>query len=216
MGVVVFCDHDQSAGFFVEAVHDAGAQFSAHGREGREMMQQGVDQGAAVATVFFLRISVSVLARNDGAGTGVDHHSGGLVDDGQIVVFKDDIERDIFGDGAERRALGHAEYGDTLAAAELQRGFGGNVVHENFLLGDERLDAGAADVETGGQELVEALAGGVGLNGECGRRGGGHVCRDQRLQGGMSAERRAARVGVYTCEIFLSGWAKIFILLQLR
>ena len=32
----------------------------------------------------------------------MNHHSGGLVDDGEVVVFVDDVERDIFGDGAQR------------------------------------------------------------------------------------------------------------------
>ena len=51
MRFVVFRYDDQSAGFFVEAVDDARPQLPAHGRQRREVMQQGVDQGAAIALV---------------------------------------------------------------------------------------------------------------------------------------------------------------------
>ena len=43
------------------------------------------------------------------------------------------------------------------------------------MVGDDLLHAGAADVEAGSEELIEALSGGVGGDGECGRRRGGHV-----------------------------------------
>ncbi|MNU02799.1 hypothetical protein D3C72_2466160 [compost metagenome] len=33
------------------------------------------------------------------AGSGVDHHTDGLVDDNELVVLIEDVERDIFGMG---------------------------------------------------------------------------------------------------------------------
>ena len=63
-------------------MHDAGAQVAAGGGERLETIEQRVDQGAAAARVFVL------------AGAGVHHHAGGLVDDGKVGVFKDDVERE--------------------------------------------------------------------------------------------------------------------------
>jgi hypothetical protein len=115
------------------------------------MVEQGVDERAAIALVF------------GGSCAGVDHHPGGLVDDGEVIVFVADVERNFFGDGAERRTCGRTEDGDVLAAAELQRCFGGCVVDQDLLFRDELLDAGAANiVYLSDEELIEALACGVG------------------------------------------------------
>src|SRR3984957_10003125 len=123
-------------------------------------MKQRVDQRSAIAGVF------------GGARAGVHHHAGGLVDDGEVVVFINDVERNVFGDGAEGRALGLAENRDALTAAEFHGRFRGRVVYQNVLVSDDLLDAGTADVEAGGEELIEALSGGVRVDREgC---GGGH------------------------------------------
>ena len=71
-------------------------------------MQQRIDQRAAIAFVV------------GGARAGVNHHSRGLVDHGEIVVFVDDVERNVFRDGAQRRRLRVAENRDLLAATQLQ------------------------------------------------------------------------------------------------
>ena len=47
-----------------------------------------------------------------------------------------------------------SEDGDALASAQLQGSFCGGVVYQNFLVGDDFLHAGAADVEVRGKELV--------------------------------------------------------------
>ncbi len=117
MGGVVFGDHDEAAGFFVEAVDDAGAQLAADLRERAEAVQQGVDQGVAIA------VGVG------GAGAGVDHHTGGFVDDGEVGVFIDNVERDCFGDGAQGRAFDFAEDFDCFAAAEVEGWLGFFSVH---------------------------------------------------------------------------------------
>ncbi len=70
VGAVVLGDEDDAAGLLVEAVDDAGAEVAADVGEMVEVVEEGVDEGAAVACVV------------GGAGAGVDHHAGGLVDDG--------------------------------------------------------------------------------------------------------------------------------------
>ena len=109
MGDVVAGDENQAAGFLVETMHDAGTRLAADLRKLGEAVQQRVDQRAAIAVVV------------GGARSGVHHHAGRLVDDGEVVVLVDDIERNIFGHGAQRRRRGIAEDGDGLAAFELQR-----------------------------------------------------------------------------------------------
>ena len=147
VGHVVLCDDDKPAGFLVEAVNDSRAHLAADLRERREVVQQRIDQGAAIARVV------------GGAGAGVDHHAGGLVDDGEVVVFVEDIEGDFFRRWHAKEAAPAApENCDVLAAPQFQRGFGGGIVHEDFLFGNQLLDTSAADVEVGGEELIEAFA----------------------------------------------------------
>src|ERR1700740_3066217 len=109
MSFVVLGYDDEAASLFVEAVNDAGTHLAAHRREASKMMQERVDQRPAIALV---------IGR---AGAGVYHHAGALVDDCEVVIFVEDVEGDVFGAGAERRARGGAEDGDALAAAEFQR-----------------------------------------------------------------------------------------------
>ncbi len=78
-------------------------------RQLAEAMQQSIDQRAAIALV---------LRRS---GTGVDHHSRGLVHHCQVIVFVNDIERNVFGDRAQRWRLRIAENRDLLAATQLER-----------------------------------------------------------------------------------------------
>ncbi len=110
-------------------------------------MKQSIDECAAIALVF------------GGTGSGVDHHAGGLVDDGEVGIFIEDVERDFFCDGTQRRPRRRGHNRHALATAKFQGGSGRFIVHEHFLLGDELLDARAAHVEAQCQELVEALAG---------------------------------------------------------
>jgi hypothetical protein len=110
-------------------------------------MKQGIHESAAIALVF------------RGTGPGVNHHAGGLVDDSEVGVFVEDVERDIFGDGSQWRpsCLGYDGY--ALPTSKFQGGSGRSLIHEHFLLGDELLDARAAHIQTECQELIEALAG---------------------------------------------------------
>ncbi len=91
---VVLGDDNQAAGFLVQTVHDAGTHLAAYFRELAESMQQRIDQRAAIALVV------------GGARAGVDHHSRRLVDDREVGVFIDDVERNVLRDGAQRRRQG--------------------------------------------------------------------------------------------------------------
>jgi len=132
MSGIVLRHHDESAGSFVEAMDDAWSQLAANLRQRPEAMQQSVDQGAVVAVII------------SGSGAGVHHHPSGLVDDGEVGVFIDHIERNFFGDSADRWPFDLAENLDSFPAAEMERGLRGLAVNEDFFLRDELLDAGAA------------------------------------------------------------------------
>ena len=62
------------------------------------------------------------------------HHAGGLVDDGEVLVFVDDIERDVLRRGSQRSRMGLAGDEDLFAAAELERGLGLRAVDEDVAL----------------------------------------------------------------------------------
>ena len=62
------------------------------------MEEQRVDESALIAGVR--------LAGRGGSGTGVDHHAGGFIDDGEMFVLVEYLERDIFWRGVEWWRLG--------------------------------------------------------------------------------------------------------------
>src|SRR5207244_7773498 len=89
-------------------MNNARAEFASDGGELAKMMQQRVDQRAAIA---------GVIGR---ARAGVDHHARGLVDYREIVVFVDNFQRNFFRYRAQRTGLRLAEKGDAFAAAQAQ------------------------------------------------------------------------------------------------
>ena len=105
------------------------------------------------------------------AGAGVYGHSGWLVDGQYVVVFIENIERDGFGLGAQRRARPDLN-GDVLAASEAMRALGWAGIDEHQALGDEFLYASSADVlEAGSDALIETSAGLIFGNDEFMERG---------------------------------------------
>ena len=146
VGGVVFGDEDDAAGLLVEAMDDAGAQVAVDCERLLKWRRR------ALTSVPWVRSFGSACS-----GSGVDHHAGGLVDDGEVVVFVDDVERDVFGEGVEGFGARGAFDLDGLAADELLFGLGGLAVDADLAGFDEELDAGAGDVGDGlGEVLVEA------------------------------------------------------------
>ncbi len=99
------------------------------------MGQQGVDQRA------FTR-----------ADAGVDDQAGGLVDDQQVAVFVDDVERDRLG-------LQHAGPRRRLANLDLQAGrhqsprLGRLATDQRMPIGDQPVGGGAAQMRQGAREV---------------------------------------------------------------
>ncbi len=128
-------------------MHNPRPQLAAHSRQTPEMMQQRIHQRAAIARI---------IGRTCAS---VNHHSRRLVDYGQIVIFINDVERNLLGNSLERRALRLAQHADPLPAAQLQRGFCWRIVYQYLPFGNHFLNAGAADgIEARGEELIETLA----------------------------------------------------------
>jgi hypothetical protein len=107
----------------------------------------------------------------------VDHHAGGFVDDGEVGVFVEDVERDIFGNGSQWRPCPLGYDGYALATTKFQGGSGRFLIYEHFLLGDELLNPRAAYIEAECQEAVKALAGVFGCDRDLGGENLGHFPR---------------------------------------
>ena len=144
-------DHDAGR-ILVEAVDDAGAGDAADAGESRAAMkEQGVDQRTTL-----------------GAARGVDDEAGRLVDDDEVFVLEDDVERNVFrfrqrADG-DRQVDGVDGAGDDLGAGVGRRlAVGGDTA---FL--DQYPQAGPGHAGSSVcQPFVEARA-------RCFRRGGNH------------------------------------------
>ncbi len=108
MGRVILGDQDDAGGLLVQTVDDAGTKVATHLGERIQVVQQRVDQRAVVAHV--LRRSRS----------GMHHHSGRLVDDRQVLVLMQDVERDVLREGVQRLRTGGAFDLDGLATRQLE------------------------------------------------------------------------------------------------
>src|SRR5256885_12153685 len=98
---IVFGDDYRAARVFVQPMNDAGPQRVTALRERLAAAEKRVDERAA-------RVPCS----------GVDRHASGLVNNDEVVVFVEDVERDGFGFSFERCAWLRLN-GDALAATEL-------------------------------------------------------------------------------------------------
>ena len=79
MGVVVLRDNHDAAGILIQPVHDAGTDHAVDPRQIPAVKQQRIDQRACV------------MPRRR-----VHHHAPGFVKHDHIVVFIDDVQRNIF------------------------------------------------------------------------------------------------------------------------
>lgn len=115
---VVILGYDQtSAGFFVEAMDDARAELvfgvRSATRKRLTAAEQRIDQSAAGVP-----------------GAGMDAHACWLVDDKEVVVFVENIERDCFRFSPQRRAW-RRFYGDSFASAQFLRSLCGRAVYQD-------------------------------------------------------------------------------------
>src|ERR1700735_255763 len=108
-------------------MHDSWPKRSAYCRQALaslKAVQQCCDQGAAVHS----------RAR-------VDDHSSRFVYHRDVLIFVNDIQRNIFRFHARKRRGGNI-YGDFFASLEAMRGFLRRAIHENASVVDETLHVG--------------------------------------------------------------------------
>jgi hypothetical protein len=153
VGLFVFGDDQNAGGVFVEAMDDAGAEFAADALKVGAVMEKGVDERVG-----------------EMAGGGVDDQSGGLVEDDEVGVFMEDIQRNVRGDETDGVRGGQGA-GEGVAGGEGGVGLAdGNSVVGDMAGLDELLPARAGDVGVdGGEEDIEARR--ATVEGE-GNRGG--------------------------------------------
>ena len=125
--------------FLVEAVDDAGVEVVDIGRAAEDVVHDAVGERAGLV-----------------AAAGVDDDAGGLVEDKQVVVFVEDVERYRLGLDDAVGHFGQAE-ADDVTEFERVTGLARAVVDEDVALADHALEEGARDVvEAAAEVRVEA------------------------------------------------------------
>jgi len=87
-------------------------------------MQKRIHQGAAIA----------LGVRSPCAS--VDHHACSFVDDGEVVVFIDNVQRNVLRHCPQWRLPYLSQHSDAFSAMQTKRGLGGNVVDQHLLFRD--------------------------------------------------------------------------------
>ena len=125
MGLFVLGDHEEPRSVLVDAVNQPGAVLLL-GRDslGVEVVHQGVDQRSGIVP-----------------HPGVDDHSGGFVDDQQMVVLVGDVERDVFGHEFRFASRVGQHDLDTVQGFDLVARLGGLSVDEDVPAVGRGLDA---------------------------------------------------------------------------
>ena len=147
VGGVVFGDEDEAGGLLIEAMHDAGPEVAVEVGEPVEVVEERVDEGA-------MGTRIGSLGIGGGPGSSVDRHPGGFVDYGEVVVFEEDVERNVFRKGVKRCRAGSAFDLDRFAASQFEAGPGRPSVDADLAGVDEELNAGAGDVRDGLSEVL--------------------------------------------------------------
>ena len=112
------------------------------------------------------------------------HHAGGLVDDGEVLVFEDDVERNVLRSGFERRGMRFAGDENLFATAQFERGFRLRTVDGDIALIEQQLHARSADaLKLRGDEVIETLTRGLGWDGD-----------GARFSHGMAFQVRVGRI----------------------
>src|SRR5882757_11113188 len=148
MRCIVLGNDHEPAGGAVEAVNDPGTQFAANFRQCPKMMEKRIDQRAAVADIVC------------GAGARMHHHAGGFVDDGEIVVFIHDVERNLLRKGAQWRSLRRAADRNLFPAFQPQRRACSTSSNQHLALCDQLLNTRTTNIrQFRYQILVQPLPG---------------------------------------------------------
>jgi len=152
MDVVGARDHDRAGGLLVEAVHDSRTQRSADGRQSRdsaEAMQQRGDHRAA-----------------GHARARMDDHAGRLVDDGDILVFVENVERNGFRLDTRSQFVWELD-GNGFTGLDMMRRLARRSVNLYAAFVHQRFNARAAQRgELRDEEHVESLGGVFGGDNE--------------------------------------------------
>ncbi len=139
--LVVLRHSQQAARVLVNAVHeDAHALVERVGVLAQaQVMREGVDERALVVAV-----------------AGMDHHAGGFVDHEHVVIFIDDLQRNLLRDDLQAAApVGHHE-ADHVAGPDDVVGLDGGLPHPHVAFLEGLLDAVAGGVlEVGGHIFVD-------------------------------------------------------------
>ena len=139
VGQIGLGDDHEPRRIAIEAMHDAGAPFGS-ARQGRSARDQGVDQGVVPV-----------------AGGRMNDETGRLVDDREVLVLEEYVERDGGGlKGAGRLVLGEPD-DDGIAAGEQSGCAGRCPIHRHRAVGDQPGRLGAGKPQLIGEEAVEPL-----------------------------------------------------------
>ena len=150
MGCIVFGDDDEAAGVLVETVHDAGPEVAPCGRKRLETKSR------ALTRVLLFRAS------SDSPAPAWTIMPAGLLTTAKCLSSKT-TSRGMSCGVALRVRVGLAGDEYVFAAAKLERSFGLRAVDRDIALIEEELHARTADaLELRGDEVIEALAGGLG------------------------------------------------------
>src|ERR1700752_882646 len=104
MSAVILCDQDATAGFLIQSVNYSRPESAANTAQVFNVMQQGIDE----------RSRPNACAR-------MNHHACRLVDYKKVTVFKQDLDRNVFGCHINRLRLRLAD-DNRISAAHLLAG----------------------------------------------------------------------------------------------
>src|SRR6266851_8880214 len=140
-GLLVLGHHQAAGGVLVEAVNQTRPQLRADSRPRATAVKQSIDQRP---------LPVS--------GAGMDDHSGLLVEDDDVLVLVEHVQRDVLRHQFGWRGRWQGKL-DGLSSAKAARRLGGLSVDLRKAGIDQRLEARPGDVrKRRGQVLIQALA----------------------------------------------------------
>lgn len=135
--------HDAATGIFVEAMDDPRAFYPADpGQFSLAVVEEGIDEGAVW-----------------GAGGGMDHESASLVDHQEVIIFEDDLERDVLGQDFGGLGFGEIDGDEISFTHRGPRARRGSVEKDMTRL-DEGLDPGTREIAQFTRQIeIEAFPG---------------------------------------------------------